>query len=164
MNLDICDHANCGNLVYTTVPFEIVFNSKIETLLKFNPELKKMCGAYHGYACHSEGLKAGINDPCNCSRCVKQKITMNESKTKRDSINKKYDEILNKWDQVYDQQSKIRDYSLNQEHISEIYFKIKFNPIDKALEILKEKSRKYELTIYSHFYDEAIKDIQEALS
>jgi len=72
INFVTCDHFRCGNLVYDTEPFELVYNSRLEFLLKLNPELKQICNAYHGYASHKDGLQAGINDPCKCSRCKKQ--------------------------------------------------------------------------------------------
>ncbi len=94
MNFVTCDHVRCGNLVYDTEPFELVYNSRLEFLLKLNPELKQICNAYHGYASHKEGLKAGINDPCKCSRCIKQKIKLDQSSKKFSEEYKKHLEVL----------------------------------------------------------------------
>lgn len=72
MEFNTCNHSHCGNFVYTTVSYEMVFDSKIETLLRINGTPKQICNAFHGWACHPDGLSAGLKNPCNCSRCATQ--------------------------------------------------------------------------------------------
>ena len=91
-----CEHKNCGNLVYSTASFQKVYNSKIEFLLKLNPELKRFCNGFHGYASHSKGYEAGIKDPCKCSICITQKIKLDQNSKKFSEQYKKHMESLKK--------------------------------------------------------------------
>ncbi len=72
MKFNTCDHFFCGNLNYTTDKYEMVFDTRIETILKINGTPKQICNAYHGFACNPQGMSEGIKNPCKCSRCVNQ--------------------------------------------------------------------------------------------
>ncbi len=87
MEFNTCNHSHCGNLVYTTEKYEMVFDTRIESLLKINGTPKQICNAYHGYASHPQGLSAGIKNPCNCSRCVNQMIEIIKLRKELEAIN-----------------------------------------------------------------------------